>query len=301
MGAPPFSNPDELVTGRYLIHNIIIISAIILDPRLSLQTIMANNHHEYEEVHLADDDDHDEDIELVSGGRRQRRTTTVPPPPASSSSTAGRGSSSSSSSSTTRWIFILFVIVLIGVYKLGMEEGKAEVVKHEGGGGGENNNYSNSNVIEQAKQNNNDQATAPDITTTTTTTSPPPKPPMKFTINQLQSTRTECHNLINLLDNYYYGKDKAIPMLMNSYIDPWDFDEIVLVNDHDDDDDHDNSNNDNFFIESTDETVVHTSSPRKLRGMKLVNTMLRALVTDSQDTFLMGGIGSSVMAGHDNW
>ena len=38
---------------------------------------------------------------------------------------------------------------------------------------------------------------------------------------------------------------------------------------------------------------------KKHRADKLVDTMLRALI-NHQTTFLMGGIGSSVMAGHDN-
>jgi hypothetical protein len=108
---------------------------------------------------------------------------------------------------------------------------------------------------------------------------------MKFTMDHLTKMRTECNNLINTLNNYYYGEDKAIAMLMNSHIAPWDFNEVEL--------DH---------VESTDEsTFVNQYPPRKLRAIKLVNTMLRALVSDSQRTFLMGGIGSSVMAGHDNW
>ncbi|KAL7434823.1 hypothetical protein ACHAXM_004354 [Skeletonema potamos] len=73
-------------------------------------------------------------------------------------------------------------------------------------------------------------------------------------------------------------------MLVNSYIEPWDFEEVSTTN----------------HEESTSTSMIGTSSPRKLRATKLVNTMLRALVTDSQTTFLMGGIGSSVMAGHDN-
>jgi hypothetical protein len=233
---------------------------------------MANNHHDYEEVHLHDDDA--EDIELVSGGGDGRHRRSTPPP-----------SSSSSSSSPTKWIIILFLIVLVGVYKLGMEEGKAEV-QHEGGDVEMKKN-------QQQQQHENNQAAAqeeqikiPDTTTTTTTTTTSPtKPPMKFTMDQLNFMRTECHKLINLLDNYYFGKDKAIAMLMNSYVGPWNFDEVSIDN----------------HEESTSETMIGTSSPRKLRATKLVNTMLRALVTDSQETFLMGGIGSSVMAGHDNW
>jgi hypothetical protein len=59
-------------------------------------------------------------------------------------------------------------------------------------------------------------------------------------------------------------------MLMDPWIGVWDFDA------------------------PENETEIH------LRAAKLVDTMARALVTDDQKTFLMGGIGSSVMAGHDN-
>mmetsp|Transcript_34770 Transcript_34770/g.70983 ORF Transcript_34770/g.70983 Transcript_34770/m.70983 type:complete len:245 (-) Transcript_34770:35-769(-) len=240
---------------------------------------MANNHHEYEEVHLTDDDDA-EDIELVSGGvgGRQRRAA----PPLSSSGGGG---------STTKWIVILFLIVLVGVYKLGMEEGKAEV-QHEGfdGGDGINDNYSDVDVKQTQHEDDDTKDAAVQEeqikkteTTTTTTTTVPPKPPMKFTMDHLTAMRTECNNLINTLNDYYYGEDKAIAMLMNSHIAPWDFNEVEL--------DH---------VESTDEsTFVNQYPPRKLRAVKLVNTMLRALVSDSQRTFLMGGIGSSVMAGGD--
>ena len=41
-------------------------------------------------------------------------------------------------------------------------------------------------------------------------------------------------------------------------------------------------------------------SEDRRRSDKLVDTMARAIVTDDQKQFLMGGIGSSVMAGHDN-
>lgn len=241
---------------------------------------MANNHHEYEEVHPHDDDDA-EDIELVGGSRnRQRR---APPP-----------SYGGTSSSSTKWIVILFLIVLVGVYKLGMEEGKAEV-KHETGLDIESKNYHSGAVHHESSNDNGDSAVAAqeqpinndhaaETTTTTTTTTKPPKPAMKFTMDHLNSMRTECNNLIQLLDNYYFGKDKATAMLLHSYIEPWDFNEVEL--------DH---------VESTDPSVVDSSPPRKLRAMKLVNTMVRALVSDEQRVFLMGGIGSSVMAGHDNW
>ena len=167
-----------------------------------------------------------------------------------------------------------------------MEEGKAEV-QHEGfnGGDGINDNYSDVDVKQTQHEDaavQEEQIKQPETTTVTTV---PPKPPMKFTMDHLTAMRTECNNLINTLNDYYYGEDKAIAMLMNSHIAPWDFNEVEL--------DH---------VESTDEsTFVNQYPPRKLRAVKLVNTMLRALVSDSQRTFLMGGIGSSVMAGHDNW
>ena len=249
---------------------------------------MSNSHHEYEEVHLNDE----EDIELVGGGSNDRRRQRRPPPPS-----AGGGTTSSS----TKWIVILFLIALVGVYKLGMEEGKAEV-QHEGlledgDGGTANSKYSE--VVTKTHENNNDEkdpaAVAKDepinsveTTTTTSTTTSPPKPPMKFTMDQLNNMRSKCNDLINELDNYYFGKETAIAMLMNSYIEPWDFNEVddVVIDQ---------------FVESTDPSIVSAAPPRKLRAMKLVNTMLRALVSDSQRAFLMGGIGSSVMAGHDNW
>jgi hypothetical protein len=230
-----------------------------------------SDHHEYEEVHLHDEHDA-EDIELVgssNGGRRRQRRSA--PPPTSSSSGGGGGSSSSS---TTMWLIILFLIGLVGVYKLGMEEGKAEV-QHEThsnvGKAGENNHQSQSAVDETST------AATIATTTTTTTTTTSTKSPMKFTMSQLTAMRTECHKLIDLLDNYYFGKHQAIQMLMAPYIDPWNFDHLEEKGD-----------------------TEKQPSPTNLRANKLVDTMLRALVTDSQTSFLMGGIGSSVMAGHDN-
>jgi hypothetical protein len=179
-----------------------------------------SDHHEYEEVHLHDEHDA-EDIELVgssNGGRRQRRSA---PPPTSSSSGGGGGSSSSS---TTTWLIILFLIGLVGVYKLGMEEGKAEV-QHEThvGKAGENNHQSQSTTAAHDKT-----STAATIATTTTatTTTTSTKSPMKFSMSQLTAMRTECHKLIDLLDNYYFGKHQAIQMLMAPFIDPWNFDHL---------------------------------------------------------------------------
>lgn len=233
-----------------------------------------SDHHEYEEVHLHDEHDA-EDIELVgnrnNGGSRQRRSA---PPPTSSSSGGG-------GSSTTMWLIILFLIGLVGVYKLGMEEGKAEV-QHEthnvGKAGG------NNQQAPTAAHDETSTAATTAATTTTTTTTSSTKPPMKFTMSQLTAMRTECHKLIELLDNYYFGKHQATQMLMAPYIDPWNFDNFDL----------------DEITDNPSPTIISKSDATNLRANKLVDTMLRALVTDSQTSFLMGGIGSSVMAGHDN-
>ena len=37
------------------------------------------------------------------------------------------------------------------------------------------------------------------------------------------------------------------------------------------------------------------------RAAKLVDTMVRALVDTGRTEFVDGGIGSSIMMGHDNW
>jgi hypothetical protein len=91
----------------------------------------------------------------------------------------------------------------------------------------------------------------------------------KFTLDRLHATRTAVESLLSLLESYYTNKEQTAQMLLNAWTDPWDFD-------------------------------TDSNTPNSLRTAKLVDTMARALVTDDQDTFLMGGIGSSVMAGHDN-
>lgn len=91
-----------------------------------------------------------------------------------------------------------------------------------------------------------------------------------FTQEQLKATRAEGEKILSLLEEYYSGKEQTYKMLMTSWADTFDFDPM-------------------------------TTDPEKLASAnKLVDTMARALVTDTQKTFLMGGIGSSVMAGHDN-
>ena len=100
--------------------------------------------------------------------------------------------------------------------------------------------------------------------------SKPTKSSGSFTREQLKATRVEGNKILSLLEEYYFGKEQTYKMLMTSWADTFDFDPM-------------------------------TTDPEKLASAnKLVDTMARALVTDAQKTFLMGGIGSSVMAGHDN-
>jgi hypothetical protein len=90
-----------------------------------------------------------------------------------------------------------------------------------------------------------------------------------FTRKRLDATRAEASKVLSLLEEYYSGADAARAMLMKPWLDPWEFDDL------------------------------HWPEKRD-RNAKLVDTLARALVTDNQRTFLVGAIGSSVMAGHDN-
>ena len=89
-----------------------------------------------------------------------------------------------------------------------------------------------------------------------------------FTHERLIATRKEGEKILSLLEEYYFSKDQAFRMLMTSWAVVWDF--------------------------------GATAPGKRDRTAKLVDTMARALVTDEQKTFLMGGIGSSTMAGHEN-
>jgi hypothetical protein len=89
-----------------------------------------------------------------------------------------------------------------------------------------------------------------------------------FTHERLYATRKEGEKILSLLEGYYFSKDQAFRMLMASWAVVWDFEA--------------------------------TAPGKRDRNEKLVDAMARALVTDEQKTFLMGGIGSSAMAGHEN-
>jgi hypothetical protein len=93
-------------------------------------------------------------------------------------------------------------------------------------------------------------------------------PGATFTHEHLKATRKEGEKILSSLEEYYFGKDQAFNMLMTPWAVVWDF--------------------------------GATAPGKRDRTAKLVDTMARALVTDEQKTFLMGGIGSSAMGGHDN-
>jgi len=89
-----------------------------------------------------------------------------------------------------------------------------------------------------------------------------------FTLQRLQDTRKAVKNLINKLEQYYNGKDQSKRMMLDAWLSPWNFD--------------------------------NPNGTALKRGNKLIDTMARALVTDDQSEFMIGTIGSSVAAGHDN-
>lgn len=210
---------------------------------------------------------------------------------------AASGSSSSSSIRCKFLTGLFFAVALVGVYQFGLQEGRHEVIV--GGDDG-----SIDAVVQKKKETkpwhekvvnaavdavSNTLKKQP--TTATTTTE---KSTGSFTMEKLKATREEANNLITMLDEYYSGKDVATRMLIHSWMDPWDFSTASTNND--------NANQNNYADDNSNQTTTTTNTDdvKYLRSAKLVDTMARALITDEQTSFLMGGIGSSVMAGHDN-
>ena len=99
-----------------------------------------------------------------------------------------------------------------------------------------------------------------DEETPTTTTKHGPS----FTLERVQSTRHAAQTLIHSLQEYWGGQEQCEKMMLKSWLRGWNFD------------------------------------VRDSMVTKLVDTMTRALVTDDQHEFIIGTIGSSVAAGHDN-
>lgn len=156
-----------------------------------------------------------------------------------------------------------FLMGLMGVYFWGVHQGKVSPVAVGEVSAGDGSGDNNSDPFKTFHQG-------------TPAPTPPPTPaPLdatvaKFTMEKLKATRAATEKFMTDLETYYTSADQTKNMLLNAWTAPWDFDD------------------------------TSDSSANALRVNKLVDTMARALVTDDQDTFLMGGIGSSVMAGHDN-
>ncbi|KAL9185298.1 hypothetical protein ACHAXT_003075 [Thalassiosira profunda] len=91
-----------------------------------------------------------------------------------------------------------------------------------------------------------------------------------FTLERLKATREAAQGLVDILEEYYSGSAQARRMLINAWEMPWHLDN------------------------------VNATTKDAQRMDKLVDTIARALVSDDQKEFLIGTIGSSVAAGHDN-
>jgi len=89
-----------------------------------------------------------------------------------------------------------------------------------------------------------------------------------FTLQRLQDSRKAAQKLVNTLEQYYNGKPQAMKMMLDAWLSPWNY-------------------------KNPDNTA-------RARVDKLVDSMARALVSENQEKFIIGTIGSSVAAGHDN-
>ena len=199
---------------------------------------------------MEEDEEHHSLIELRSRGRQRR--------PLGSSVVVADTPSRFGGSRKCLWLTILFILALVGVYHLGLEEGKVEA---------DQDTEDKENKLVAGKEKDEDAdigQVEPKLDTT-----PEPTPQGTFTLEMLQATRSEGEKILKMLENYYFGGAQTQKMLVESWIDPWDFD------------------------------APENMTAKRDRADKLVDTMARALVTDDQKVFLMGAIGSSVVAGHD--
>ena len=161
---------------------------------------------------------------------------------------------------------LLFLGASAAVYRVGVEVGIAEEERIEYGRLG--NGVARSHVEDAGSPADGDEASEARGGT--------------FTIDRLRSTRAECLRIVSLLDSYYFSPEQAHAMLVRSFVDPWDFDAPEV------DPAVDNVYGPGYSRQTYD------------RATKLVDTMARALVDPNRTEFLIGGIGSSIMAGHDN-
>ncbi|KAL3806675.1 hypothetical protein ACHAXA_003450 [Cyclostephanos tholiformis] len=185
-----------------------------------------------------------------------------------------------------------------------------------------------------------------------------------FTMTMLRDTRASALSLVDTLDGYYGGRERAGNMLVNSWQANWmldvddvsmfdgsySFDEVEEEEEEEDKEEHRDDDDDaDEGGEASGDVVgiggggdgedddggrkrqrhfrhvrrrtkrmpkggkalvdIESMSPaelrlhderRRLRTSKLVSTMARAILDPGRDRFVIGTIGSSVAAGHDN-
>ncbi len=164
------------------------------------------------------------------------------------------------------WPGVIFTLLLLGVYLLGTKLGERKMVQGGGGSGVSGENATSYYKVFSGGEEllgKEDGTTAEEESTTAAAGG-------SFTLKHLKATRVEAKKIALLLEKYYFGNEQAHKMLMTPWAAVWDFGAGEARPGFDD------------------------------RTAKLVNTIARALITNEQKTFLMGGIGSSVMAGHNN-
>eukprot|EP00804_Cyclotella_cryptica_P011795 CCRYP_011369-RB/>CCRYP_011369-RB protein AED:0.32 eAED:0.32 QI:174/1/1/1/0.83/0.71/7/1198/743 len=207
----------------------------------------------------------------------------------------------------TRFLFLLTFSALCfyGVYTLGVDEGVREE-NHAVGSAARFGGGSESSDSDQSKQPRDPNAHYLSLQGA-------------LTPELMKSTRKASENLIRLLQNYHGGEEKAKDMLMRSWQAGWELDVALFldrkdVNDDDDDDNNGDGNNRKLGKKKKNKNVKVLNDPQHMsedqkkrhhqskreRVTKLISTMATALLNPNQSNFMIGTIGSSVAAGHDN-
>ena len=285
----------------------------------------------------------------ASSGRRR-----VPARPSSSSSSS---SSSYSSPGASSWssrlpscrsalLGVLGVLAMLATYEYAFDEGVRE--RRVGGGGGGGSSSSGALLLvprsgegegEAAGEDGGESGggdgggAAPASSTFRRT----------FTEAMLRDTRASATSLVDALDAYYGGRDRANDMLVRSWQAQWmldddSSDEGAAIEDADVDVEDAAEGGEEEEMNGAEEdggrrmrrrhrrrrrrakkakmpkegkvlSDPESMSPeeletdrdrRRLRTSKLVSTMARAILDPRRDRFVIGTIGSSVAAGHDN-
>lgn len=161
-----------------------------------------------------------------------------------------------------RWSFLVGILSLVAVYHMGLESGatKREASPED---------WELKDISDDGSD--DDSAVEGDVKKNPETATKNDEPDFGlFTTEKLEATRKVGKELMEMLNEYYYGEDQAKRMLTTGWIDDWNFD------------------------------APENATSHRERNAKMIDTMARALVTDEQKEFIIGTIGSSVAAGHDN-